>query len=413
MLRLYDTSAQAVVDVEPVRTRELSMQCCGPELSRPAHLGDLRTALLGDLVHRTADLDGLHVTMVRSLLDNADQGRRHEVAFHTDLAALGIRPAHTSARASGCDGPSVDLIARLVAGGHAYPRGDGSVLFDARSSAGYGALSGHRPDDVAAGTARGEVVQDRRSGADWTLWQPAGDSARPAKESPWGPGVPGAFVACSALATSRLGGSVDVHTGGSEQLFPHHENESAQSDAAAGHQVVRHWVHGAELLFEGRPVQTDGVQAVLLADVLARGHDPLALRLAFLRTRYRSRTDLCWADLAWADHRLDRWRYQVATWAEEPSRPIPPAVAAELVGCLLDDLDTPRVLAGLRRLELDTGVAAGAKFETFAFVDRVLGLELVRQVGRPVRPAKPAPPPGRAPAAGPAQQGPPGTERSA
>ena len=397
MLRLYDTKALGVLDIAPVRPRELSLYCCGPELSRPAHLGDLRTALLGDLIHRVADLDALHVTMVRNVHDDADEARRHEAAFHRDLAALGVRPAHTSGRTSDCVGLVLDLVARLVESGHAYRDGDGSVLFDARGFPGYGALSGHRLDAVRPGAGPGgTVVTGRRFDADWVLWQRVGDSSRGTQDSPWGPGVPGRHVACSAMAMNVPGETVDVQAGGIEQLFPHHEDQRAQSDAAAGHEVVRHWVHSEQLIFEGRVMDPTG-DVVLLEDVQARGYDPLALRLAFLRTRYRARADLGWDVLTAQDRQLAKWRYQVATWAEEPSRPVPPAVAARLLRSLLDDLDTPRALQDLRRVELDSGVAPGAKFETFAYVDRVLGLDLVRQVGRPADPAAPkdpAPPQG-------------------
>ncbi len=426
MLRLTDTRTRRVEPVQPAVAGCLSIYACGPTVYRYAHVGNLRTFLLGDLVRRTAERSGLRVRLVQNITDvghlqdetglgDADEGqgggedkllaqarredrspyavaRFYEEAFHRDLAALNVRPADAYPRASECIDLMIDLIARLERAGHAYVGTDGTVYFDARSSPTYGALSGNRLDALRAGhrADAAELAADKRFHADWALWKLAGAARELTWDSPWGRGFPGWHVECSAMSLALLGGTIDVHLGGIDLRFPHHEDERAQSDAAVGSEVVRRWVHGEHLLFEGRKMAKSTGNVVLLADVVERGHDPLALRLAFLSSRYRSQVDLSWDAIGAADAALARWRRRVADWADSPSRPVDRA-AQEVREAFDDDLDTPRALQVLRRLERDPAVPDGAKFETFAEADQLLGLDLAREVGRP-RPRAVLPP---------------------
>ncbi len=185
------------------------------------------------------------------------------------------------------------------------------------------------------------------------------------------------------MSLQCLGDVIDIHTGGIDLRFPHHEDERAQSNSLTGHDVVRHWVHGEHVLFEGRKMAKSTGNVVLLSDVTARGLDPLAVRLAFLEHRYRQQMNLTWDTLTAADGTVRRWREQVADWADEPSRPICAEYWSRITGALDDDLDTPAALRALRELAKDLQIPAGSKFETFAAADRVLGLDLVSLVGRP------------------------------
>ncbi|MCA1656426.1 MAG: cysteine--tRNA ligase, partial [Actinobacteria bacterium] len=175
--------------------------------------------------------------------------------------------------------------------------------------------------------------------------------------------------------------TIDVHTGGMDLRFPHHEDERAQSDAYAGHEVVRHWVHGEHLLFENRKMAKSTGNVVLVGDVVTRGHDALALRLAFLQQRYRQQANLSWDAIAGADRLLTRWRSMVAEWAESPSKPMCADYYAEIREAFEDDLDTPRAVQALRRLEKED-LPAGSKLETFLWADHYLGLDLARDIGR-------------------------------
>ena len=412
MLRLTDTRTRQVETIVPTTPGRLSVYACGPTVYRYAHVGNMRTFLLSDLVRRVAELDGLQVRVVQNITDvghlqddtGVDLGgedkllaqarlentspfaiaRFYEDAFHRDLAALNVRPADAYPRASECIDLMLDLIGRLVDGGHAYQGADGSVYFDARSFPSYGAISGNRLEDLRAGhgATGASTAEDKRFHADWALWKRAGAQREMVWDSPWGHGFPGWHIECSAMSMDLLGTAVDIHTGGIDLRFPHHEDERAQSDAAAGREVVRHWVHGEHLLFEGRKMAKSTGNVVLVSDV-AEKHDPLALRLAFLQTRYRQQANLSWEGLAAADRLLARWRGLVAEWAEHDSKPMCATHQQDLAEAFGDDLDTPRALQVLRRAAADDALPPGSRFELFAWADRVLGLDLVRDVGRP------------------------------
>ena len=185
------------------------------------------------------------------------------------------------------------------------------------------------------------------------------------------------------MSLEHLGDDIDIHTGGIDLRFPHHEDERAQSNTAAGREVVRHWVHGEHLLAEGRKMAKSTGNVIRLEDVVARGLDPLAVRLFFLTGRYRQQMNLTWDAVTAADKRLTRWRSKVAEWAESPSFALPRAQVDAVIDAFDDDLDTPSALIRLEEIARDDALPDGAKFEAFAFLDRAFGLDLVRDVGKP------------------------------
>jgi len=388
------------------------MYSCGPAVRRRAHVGDLRSALLADLIRRTAETHRLMVISCQNVADvghlagdgetepprrdkaaarAAGQGksalevaRHYEQAFRADCDALNIHPPDFAPRASESIDLVIDLVSRLLADGHAYATPGGSVYFDARSFPSYGELSGNRPGQPRPGhRSGGEADEQKRFHADWALWQAAPAGREPTWRAPWGTGSPGSHTGCSAVSLQYLGEVIDVHTGGIGLRFGHHEDERAQSDSVTGHRVVRHWVHGEHLSFKGAVMARSAGNVLLLGDVADRGLDPLALRLALLEHRYRQQMDLTWDTVQAADTTLRRWRQRVADWARSPSKPICARYASEVAGAFDDDLDTPAALRGLRALEEDGAIPPGSKFETFAHADRLLGLDLARDVGRP------------------------------
>lgn len=422
-MRLYDTRQKSVAEIVPAREGVLTVYACGPTVYRDAHVGNMRTFLLTDLIRRVAQLQGLQVVVVQNITDvghmaddtglgdealgAVDEGqgggedkvlreaategtsaldiaRRYEDRFHRDLAALNIYPAEHYPRASESIDLMIDLISTLMSRGHAYVGGDGSVFFDARSFPGYGELSGNRLEDLRPGHRfEGGVDPAKRFHADWALWKKSQDTrTQLVWDTPWGVGFPGWHTECSAMSLALLGDTIDVHTGGIDLRFPHHEDERAQSNSATGTDVVRHWVHGEHLLFEGRKMSKSAGNVVLVSDVIARGLDPLALRLALMQNRYRQQMNLTWDSLAAADSTLSRWRDRVAQWATQPSAAMPADVVGPMVDALADDLDTSRAILLLRELEKRTDIPDGAKFEVFAYLDRVLGLDLARTVGQ-------------------------------
>lgn len=438
MFRLYDTRTRQVETIRPVRGGLLRMYSCGPTVYRYAHVGNLRTYLLADLIRRNAEhrhhltvLTCQNITDVGHLAEEGagedkvlaqaraegrtalELARFYEDAFRADCSALNLRPAEHSPRASEWIGLMIDMIAGLIEAGRAYPAPDGSVYFDARSFPSYGELSGNRlgelrparsrpghrdgaeADADGPGGAGGAGGAGKRFHADWALWKGAPADRELTWPAPWGTGFPGWHTECSALSLHFLGDVIDIHTGGIDLRFPHHEDERAQSNSVTGHEVVRHWVHGEHLLFDGRKMAKSTGNVVLVADLADRGLDPLALRLAFLEHRYRQQMNLTWDTLNGADRTLRRWRELVAEWASSPSKPVHAPVAAQIAGAFDDDLDTPAALRSLRLLEKDRDVPPGSKFESFAHADQLLGLDLARDVGR--APAEPALPDGARP----------------
>ncbi|MGH8938268.1 MAG: cysteine--tRNA ligase, partial [Actinomycetes bacterium] len=271
MLELYDTRTRRREAIEPGTARLLRVYCCGPTVYRDQHVGNLRTFLLADLVRRTAEhVHGWRVHLVQNITDVGhlvddtdidahgedkvleqarreglsaiDIARRYEERFHVDLDRLGARPADAYPRATESVDLMLDLIARLVEKGHAYVGGDGSVFYDARSFPSYGDVSGNRLDHLRPGHRfDGGTDENKRFHADWALWRHAGERRQMVWDSPWGSGFPGWHIECSAMSLHHLGEHIDLHLGGIDLRFPHHEDERAQSDAAVGHEVVRHW----------------------------------------------------------------------------------------------------------------------------------------------------------------------------
>ena len=397
VLSIYDTFSRkpsAITSLNGVVT----MYCCGPTVYRDAHVGNLRTFLLSDLIARTIRLSGLSVEMIQNItdvghmsddfqedkmleqskkekIDPFDIARKYEERFHIDLANLNIVPAQKYPRASESIELMLEMISALILKGAAYVGEDGTVYFDAQSFPGYGHISGNRLESLKPGH-RYEYVEDgvKKFHADWSLWKPAGDRKAMVWDSPWGPGFPGWHIECSAMSLKFLHGHINVHVGGIDLRFPHHENERAQSNSITGNESVDLWVHGEHLLFEGRKMSKSAGNVVLLDDVIAKGFDPLALRLCFLENRYRSQMDLSWQSISAAHDTIKRWRTKIAAWGASQSIEID----STILTFLENDLDTPRVTTYLRSVEKDKNLTDAQKANAFLFADQVLGLELSR-----------------------------------
>ena len=396
MLKLYETRSRDVLPIEG-RDGALKVYCCGPTVYRDAHVGNLRTFLLSDLISRAATLSGLKVILVQNITDVGHMAndledkilaqsksesldpfliaRKYEERFHIDLQRLNIQPASLYPRASESIALMISAIEKLIADGFAYIASDGNVYFDAQSFPSYGAISGNRLDALKPGH-RYEYSEDgaKRFHADWALWKLARDRTEMIWPTPWGDGFPGWHIECSAMSIEYLGQTIDLHVGGIDLRFPHHENERAQSNALTGGEVVTHWIHGEHLLFEGRKMSKSAGNVLLLQDVIDRGLDPLAVRLAFLENRYRSQMDLTWASLEAAHVTLRRWRLLV-----QSGQPHGEMIAdQDFLTAINTDLDTPRALQRLRSIEKSTTLAPSEKAAIFRFADQVLGLDLIR-----------------------------------
>ena len=306
-------------------------------------------------------------------IDPFTVARKYEAAFHTDLARLNIQKADAYPRASESIELMLAMIEELIAKKFAYLGEDGTVYFSAQSFPSYGAISGNRLDALKPGH-RYEYSEDgaKRFHADWALWKSAGTRSEMIWDSPWGPGFPGWHIECSAMSLHFLNSHINLHVGGIDLRFPHHENERAQSNAITGNESVDLWLHGEHLLFEGRKMSKSARNVVLLSDVIDRGFDPLAVRLCFLENRYRSQMDLTWASIEAADATLKRWRKKIKVWGKQVAQR-----DSEFLEIINNDLDTPKAIQYLRNLEKnDDNVDRAA---IFLFADQVLGLDLDRE----------------------------------
>ena len=398
---IYNTFSRKVEIIAEGR-EEVAMYCCGPTVYRDAHVGNLRTFLLSDLIlralqlsgksarliqnitdvgHMSDDLDDLHHgdklldEAVRTKTDPFAIAREYERRFHKDLALLNISPANQYPRASENMDRIITSISQLIEQGSAYIGSDGNVYFEARTFENYGAISGNKLENLKPGH-RYEFVDEggKRFHADWALWKLANGRTQMIWESPWGAGFPGWHIECTAMSLELLGNDVDVHIGGIDLRFPHHENERAQSNTIASTEVVKHWVHGEHLLFEGRKMSKSAGNVVLLSDIIECGLDPLSLRLALLENRYRSQMDLTWASIEAAHHTLKRWRRAMTTWGDS----LEEKFDEEINSAIMTDLDTPRALLRLRAIEKEATIGVQDKRALFLYADEVLGLDLGR-----------------------------------
>lgn len=397
-LSIYDTLSREVKSVTSHKGTT-TMYCCGPTVYRDAHVGNLRTFLLSDLIRRTIEITGGMVELIQNITDvghmsedvpdqdkmlfqaNAEKtdpfeiARIYEAHFHKDLALLNVRVADKYPRASQSIDLMLAMITELIAGGFAYVGTDNSVYFDAASFPSYGRISGNRLDSLKPGH-RYEYSDEggKKFHADWALWKNAGTRTEMIWDSPWGPGFPGWHIECSAMSMHFLDNHVDVHVGGIDLRFPHHENERAQSNALTGREIVDLWVHGEHLLFEGRKMSKSSGNVVLLSDVIARGLDPLSVRLCFIENRFRSQMDLTWASIENADATLSKWRKKMAQWGSgiEEIKDTAFLIAME------NDLDAPRAIQRIRTVEKSSELSDVDKRAIFIYADKILGLDLAR-----------------------------------
>jgi len=401
---LFDTKSRQLQPLTSSDGKKLRIYSCGPTVYRDAHVGNMRTFLLGDLITRLAKQLGHKVEFIQNITDVGHMSedfvedkilaqakaeskdpfeiaRIYEERFHKDLAHLNINPADKYPKASECIELMQKLITLLISKNHAYVGSDNCVYFAAQSFDSYGAISGNRLDSLKPGH-RFEYTEDgtKRFHADWALWKVAGGRKEMIWDSPWGAGFPGWHVECSAMSLHYLDEFVDLHLGGIDLRFPHHEDERAQSNCAIGKESVALWVHGEHLLFEGRKMAKSTGNVVLVSDLISKHIDPLALRLCFLENRYRSQMDLSWDSLKAAHLLIQRWREKVQIWQRDTSADQVSAnvLIAEVIADFRQDLDTPRALQKLRTIEKSEDIKDSTKFLVFSTLDNLFGLNLLK-----------------------------------
>jgi L-cysteine:1D-myo-inositol 2-amino-2-deoxy-alpha-D-glucopyranoside ligase len=389
-IRLYDTARQEVVPFEPPPL--VRMYVCGITPYDSTHLGHAATYLAYDVLMRRLEELGHEVALVRNVTDVDDsilpKARQLGVnyleladaemaRFRSDMEALGMRPPVAEPRATEAVPQIVDLVGKLLATGHAY-QADGSVFFDISTFPDYGALSHLSRDEMLRIAAeRGGRPDDpaKRDPLDFTLWQRSADD-EPSWDAPFGPGRPGWHIECSAMVLAAHGTTLDLHGGGTDLIFPHHESEIAQSTSITGEPLARHWMHSAMVAYDGEKMSKSLGNLVFVSDLL-KVADPRAIRLALLRHHYR-------AGFEWFETDLDEGKALLRRlWAAADSANDPafrggadPRPFAERVRTALDDdLDVPRALDALD--DLASAILSGGEHRE---APTVL-VELARLVG--------------------------------
>jgi len=361
-LRLHNSRTRRVEDFVPLDPARTTMYLCGPTVYNYVHIGNARgPVVFGLLVRLLRQIFGAqHVVYARNVTDVDDKinaaatasgvaidtiTRRYAAAYDEDMAKLGVDAPDIVPYATAHIAQIVAMCQTLIERGHAYAA-EGHVLFDVSSFPDYGQLSGRSTDEMIAG-ARVEVAPYKKNPADFVLWKPSTPDL-PGWDSPWGRGRPGWHIECSAMAAAHLGDTIDIHAGGNDLLFPHHENEVAQSTCAHGGKIfARFWLHNGMLTFDGRKMSKSLGNTLQLHELLQQ-HPPELLRYMLMKAHYRQPLDWSDATLAQARATLNGWYTVLRDLADVPAEP--GAVPDALLAALSDDLNTPEALAALAGL---------------------------------------------------------------
>ena len=372
-LRLHNSLTRRIEDFVPADPARVTMYVCGPTVYNYVHIGNARPYVVFGLLAKVLRRLYPRVVYARNITDVDDKinaaAKAAEVpieritgrfaqAFFDDMAALGVDAPDVNPHATRHIAEIVGMCETLIAGGHAYAA-EGHVLFDVASYPAYGELSGRSTDEMIAG-ARVEVAPYKKNPADFVLWKPSTPDL-PGWDSPWGRGRPGWHIECSAMAAAHLGETIDIHAGGNDLMFPHHENEIAQSTCAHGGRLfARYWLHNGMLTFGGRKMSKSLGNVMLLHELLQK-HPPELLRYLLLKAHYRQPLD--WSDttIAQARSTLDGWYGALRDLADVDVDPSTLETPAAIDAALLDDLNTPEALKVMSELASATRHAADRK----------------------------------------------------
>jgi cysteinyl-tRNA synthetase len=389
-IQLYNTLTRRKELFQPIDAADVRVYVCGPTVYDYAHIGNARPVVVFDTLYRLlrwrygAD----HVTYVRNITDIedkiiaaaaergeaiADLTQRMTAIYHADVGALNALAPDHEPRATAFIGEMVAMIQTLVDRGHAYVA-EGHVLFDVPSMPDYGELARRSQDDMIAG-ARVEVAPYKKYAADFVLWKPS-DASQPGWPSPWGLGRPGWHIECSAMAEAKLGATFDIHGGGIDLIFPHHENEIAQSRSAHdGAPLARVWMHNGFVQVNGEKMSKSLGNYFTVHGLLEEGYRGEAIRLALLAAHYRQPVDFTRTGLAEASGQLDRFYLALERVIDIEAEPGEPP--ADLLAALEDDLNTPLALAHLHEAATRLNKAERAAEQIAAKASLLAGADLL------------------------------------
>src|SRR6266516_7262834 len=407
-MNIYNTLTRRIEEIVPLEDGKIKMYSCNPTVYRYIHIGNLRTFTMADWLRRTFEYRGYEVLHVKNITDVGNmrqevvdrgedkilaQARKegktslqiaqfYTEAFHDDEAKLNILPASIFPRATQHIPEMIAIIAGLLARGIAYEV-NGYVYYDIKRFPGYGKLSGNQLENMLGGAREG-VDANKHNPEDFPLWKPAEQGREMTWESPWGPGFPGWHIECSAMSIKYLGEHVDVHTGGVDNIFPHHEDEIAQSEGFTGQPFVNYWVHAQHLLADGQKMAKSTGNAYTCSEIEARGFDPMALRYFYTTALYRSRLNFTFRALQAAQTSLERLRglaYQLFTQTDKAlilsDEPLGFSSCRDTFLAEVEhDLNMPRAMALVWNTLRSNTYDSTTKVRLLLDFDRILGFDL-------------------------------------
>ena len=378
MLKIHNSLTGEKQEFEPLRPGEVRMYVCGMTNYDYIHVGHARMLTVFDLIQRYLRSKGYKVTYVRNVTDIddkiieraaangenwADLARRFTVAMHEDCATLGLQAPDLEPRATEYIGPIIAMTQTLIDKGYAYVAADGDVMYSVRKFAAYGKLSGKKIDDLRSGS-RVQVDDAKLDPLDFVLWKRA-KPGEPSWSSPWGEGRPGWHIECSTMAMKYLGETLDIHTGGVDLAFPHHENEIAQSEGATGHPFVKLWLHAEHLIIDGQKMSKSLGNFYTLRDLFAKSYKPSTIRFLLLSVPYRRQLNFTEDGLTQARNSVERLRnFMARLKTEQFAAGSNPEIHAliekaeqEFDAGLADDVNTAIALAAVFDLVRDINTA--------------------------------------------------------
>lgn len=392
-MQLYNTLTRKVENFKPIDDPKVGMYTCGPTVYDYMHIGNLRTFVLSDILHRVFTYNSYKVTAVENITDIDDKiikrakernitieqlAAEYTNYFLEDIATLNITLKNVQApRATEHIGGMIKYIEVLIGKGLAYVEKDGSVYFDISKFPDYGKLSGLEKRELKTGTRSLSDEYTKDDVQDFALWK-AVESTEVGWSSPWVKGRPGWHIECSVMSQKHLGDTFDIHVGGIDLIFPHHENEIAQSEGKTGKPFVNYFVHGAHMLVDGKKMSKSLSNFYTLADVVKKGFDPLSLRYLYLQIHYRSEMNFTWEALEGAQNTLNKLRHETVSWGK--SRIGCAEFEERFLEAINDDLNMPKALGIVWDL-VKSDNPPEAKAESLLKFDEVLGLNLHLEPG--------------------------------
>lgn len=395
MLRIYNTLSRKIENFRPLKPGKVGMYTCGPTVYDYPHIGNLRTFIFSDVLYRTLKANGYDVKFIQNITDIDDKiiknakeknlsieefTKDYTQFFFSDILKLNILPADVYPKATEHVGKMIKYIEKLIQKGVAYTEKDGSVYFNISEFPNYGKLSGVEKRELKSGTRILSDEYTKENIQDFALWK----SVKPQEvgyDSPWGKGRPGWHIECSVMSQEYLGETLDIHAGGIDLIFPHHENEIAQAEAYTGKEFVEYFVHAEHLLVDDKKMSKSLGNFYTLRDFEEKGFAPLALRYLYLTAHYRSEISFSFESLAAAQSALNKLRDEIRLW-DEPKGQVA-QYWQKFLEAANEDLNLPKALAVVWEM-VKSNIPSSQKSVQLLEMDKILGLGLSEYIGKKV-----------------------------